>query len=184
MLVWGGTNGTALNSGGSYDPFNDSWTPTSVGLNVPTARSEHTAVWTGNEMIIWGGSLSGGRALADGSRYAPLSNSWSAIKPDLFKGTTLPALRGHVAVWTGSEMVVWGGNSGKSFTNIGARYEPSTGAWTSTSTINAPRPRAEASAVWTGTEMIVWGGTNSYGDLDSGGRYCASGVTRDFATPE
>ena len=25
------------------------------GVNAPTARSLHTAVWTGTEMIVWGG---------------------------------------------------------------------------------------------------------------------------------
>src|SRR5205823_4236246 len=33
----------------------DMWTPTSINL-APTARQSHTAVWTGSEMIIWGGT--------------------------------------------------------------------------------------------------------------------------------
>src|ERR1051325_7134452 len=32
----------------------DTWTPTSV-TNAPSARSLHKAVWTGTEMIVWGG---------------------------------------------------------------------------------------------------------------------------------
>ena len=32
----------------------DTWTPTST-TNAPGARSNHTAVWTGSEMIVWGG---------------------------------------------------------------------------------------------------------------------------------
>ena len=38
-------------SGGCTD---DTWTPTSM-TNVPAERSGHTAVWTGSEMIVWGG---------------------------------------------------------------------------------------------------------------------------------
>src|SRR5262249_9208551 len=38
-------------SGGCID---DSWTATST-TNEPSARSSHTAVWTGSEMIVWGG---------------------------------------------------------------------------------------------------------------------------------
>src|SRR5207253_1493057 len=34
----------------------DTWTATNT-TNAPTARSEHTAVWTGSEMIVWGGSI-------------------------------------------------------------------------------------------------------------------------------
>ena len=38
-------------SGGCID---DTWTPTTL-TNAPSARDEHTAVWTGSEMIVWGG---------------------------------------------------------------------------------------------------------------------------------
>src|SRR5207248_368256 len=34
---------------------NDTWTPTST-TNVPAVRSALAAVWTGSEMIVWGGS--------------------------------------------------------------------------------------------------------------------------------
>ena len=56
MIVWGGEgNGrNALNTGGRYDPGTDSWIATST-TNAPAAREGHTAVWTGNEMIVWGG---------------------------------------------------------------------------------------------------------------------------------
>src|SRR6185437_6648757 len=38
---------------------NNTWTATST-VNAPSERDSHTAVWTGSEMIIWGGSgLSG-----------------------------------------------------------------------------------------------------------------------------
>jgi hypothetical protein len=61
----------------------------------------------------------------------------------------------HTAVWTGVEMIVWGGGGGS---NTGGRYNPSTDSWTATSTTNAPEGRSNHTAVWTGTEMIVWGG--------------------------
>ena len=44
-----------LNTGGRYNPSTDSWTATST-TNAPAARVDHTAVWTGSEMIVWGGS--------------------------------------------------------------------------------------------------------------------------------
>ena len=43
----------------------------------------------------------------------------------------------HTAVWTGSEMIVWGGVFG-GVLNTGGRYNPSTDSWTATSTTNAP----------------------------------------------
>ena len=61
MIVWGGTPdaaGNVFDTGGRYDPSTNSWTATSTA-NVPTARSNHTAVWTGSEMIVWGGYTRG-----------------------------------------------------------------------------------------------------------------------------
>jgi hypothetical protein len=78
----------------------------------------------------------------------------------------------HTAVWTGNEMIIWGGGFGYPFTayNSGGRYTPSTGAWTATSTANAPSPRGWHTAVWTGNEMIVWGGSQGLGSaFNTGG---------------
>ena len=61
-------------------------------------------------------------------------------------------------MWTGSEMIVWGGNNDSGFLNTGGRYNPSSDSWTTTSTNNAPDARDGHTAVWTGSEMIVWGG--------------------------
>src|SRR5438309_1390184 len=65
------------------------------------------------------------------------------------------------AVWTGSEMIVWGGAYGEFGTDTGGRYNLATDSWTPTSTANAPSGRQGHTAVWTGNEMIVWGGTDN-----------------------
>jgi hypothetical protein len=77
----------------------------------------------------------------------------------------------HTAVWTGSEMIVWGGFGSAGLLNTGGRYNPSTDSWTATSTVNAPSVRYLHTAVWTGSEMIVWGGIdqNTF-DLNTGGK--------------
>ena len=78
---------------------------------------------------------------------------------------------GHTAVWTGTEMIVWGGSSNMAL-NTGGRYNPSTDSWIKTSTTNAPTARTAHTAVWTGSEMIAWGGIdNSFNILNSGGKY-------------
>jgi hypothetical protein len=94
---------------------------------------------------------------------------------DMWTPTTLtnaPSARdSHAAVWTGSEMIVWGGSAGPGVNfNSGGRYNPSTDSWTATSTTNAPSPRLSQTAVWAGSEMILWGGTSD----STGGRYCAA----------
>src|SRR5439155_12119781 len=52
-------------SGGCTD---DTWTPTTL-TNAPSARYQHTAVWTGSEMIVWGGL--NGDGLNTGGRDKP-----------------------------------------------------------------------------------------------------------------
>src|SRR5262249_57182157 len=137
--------------------------------NAPSARDSHSAVWSGSEMIIWGG-------VGDtGGRYNPATDSWTATST-----TNDPSARYlHTAVWTGSEMIVWGGSDGSGLTNTGGRYCAQAGAptptptptatgtptpctsetWTDTSRTNAPTAREYHTAVWTGSEMIVWGGS-------------------------
>jgi N-acetylneuraminic acid mutarotase len=146
-------------SGGCID---DTWTATST-VNAPEDRWLHTAVWTGSEMIVWGGTPDGSNFLNTGGKYNPSTDSWTATSI-----TNAPIAReSHTAVWTGSEMIVWGGYN-RSELNTGGRYNPSTDSWTATSTTNAPGARYLHTAVWAGSEMIVWGGV---GLFNTGGRY-------------
>ncbi len=169
MIVWGGgydgPNFSPLNTGGRYNPGADSWIATST-TNVPAARGSHTAVWTGNTMVVWGGF--GTRYLNTGGRYNPDTDSWIATSR-----TNAPSSREyHTAVWAESEMIIWGGFDGSSQVNTGGRYDPDTDSWIPTSVTDAPQERELHTAVWSGTEMIVWGGYNggpSY--FNTGGRY-------------
>ena len=149
------------------------WTPLASD-NAPSARVRHTAVWTGNEMIVWGGRPAPGEVTDTGARYDPETNSWAPV-------TTFgaPAPRhSHTAVWTGSEMIVWGGFGASGYETTGARYNPVNDTWTAISTSGAPGGRTFHSAVWTGTEMLVWGGINNTSPLSSGARYALGADTR------
>jgi N-acetylneuraminic acid mutarotase len=147
-------------SGGCVD---DSWVAT-ITISAPSARGLHTAVWTGSEMIVWGGYPN----LNTGGKYNPATDRWTATNT-----TNAPSGRYyHTAVWTGSEMIIWGGSSTTPFgANTGGRYNPGTDNWTATTTANAPSARNNHTAVWTGTEMIVWGGLSGNNYLNTGGRY-------------
>src|SRR5437667_239686 len=46
----------------------DTWTATTT-TNAPSARSYPTAIWTGSEMIVWGGRASVGNDLNTGGKY-------------------------------------------------------------------------------------------------------------------
>ena len=170
MIVWGGDGpGAPLNTGGRYDPATDNWTAT-ITTNAPSARYSHTAVWTGSEMIVWGGAgnCTGG-VCNTGGLYNPITNSWTATST-----ANAPSARlVHTAVWTGSEMIIWGGTDFINAFNTGGRYDPITDTWNPTSTASAPAQRYQHTAVWTGNEMIVWGGTDNgvSSFFNSGGRY-------------
>src|SRR5437867_10715204 len=103
MVVWGGLyyDGSYhyVNTGGRYNPSTDSWTATST-TSAPAGRYEHTAVWTGSGMIVWGGF--NGSYLNTAGRYNPATDSWTATTT-----TSAPAGRyEHTAVRTGSQMIV------------------------------------------------------------------------------
>jgi hypothetical protein len=174
MIVWGGNFYGfygPLDTGGRYNPMTDGWTPTSTGAGAASARYAHTAVWTGSEMIVWGGfDESGNFYLNTGGRYTPATDSWTATST----GAGLPTgRRGHTAVWSGSEMIVWGGTHHNGpYLNTGARYAPGTNSWAPTSTgTGLPAVRGFHSAVWTGSRMIIWGGYDGVNALDTGGLY-------------
>jgi len=125
MVVWGGYfydgSDHELNTGGRYDPAADSWTPTST-TGAPSARSYHTAVWTGSLMTIWGSNFYDGSNyyyLNTGGQYDPATDSWTPTST-----TGAPSARaGHTAVWTGSLMVIWGGYDGGAYLDTGATYD-------------------------------------------------------------
>src|SRR5262249_54255867 len=103
----------------------DNWGATTTA-NVPDARIDHTVVWTGSEMIVWGGLFyaNGWQYLNTGSKYNPSTDTWTTTST-----TDAPTSReNHTAVWTGSEMIVWGGDSydgsNGHFWNTGGKYNP------------------------------------------------------------
>jgi N-acetylneuraminic acid mutarotase len=102
-------------------------------------------VWTGSELIVWGGFGPPFAVFDTGGKYNPETDSWSATNT-----TDAPTPRAqHTAVWTGSEMIVWGGQAPNSYFNTGGRYNPGADNWTARSTVNAPTGREEHMAVWT-----------------------------------
>jgi N-acetylneuraminic acid mutarotase len=163
MILWGGYDldlAQYFNTGAIYDPATDSWTSTSL-TNAPTPRGLHSAVWTGQEMIIWGT-----QDPEPGGRYDPVTGSWTPVSV-----SGAPSDRtGHSAAWTGEEMIVWGGNVDGVLVNTGGRYEPVADAWSPMSTVDAPTPRYQHTTVWADGLFVVWGGYND-DYLQSGSRY-------------
>ncbi|HUR22859.1 MAG TPA: hypothetical protein VMZ73_03200 [Acidimicrobiales bacterium] len=159
MLVWGGAGDLPrpphFADGAAFDPTTNRW------RRLPQApllrRADHSAVWTGREMVVWGGGEIAGRITyyADGAAYDPSSRSWRPVTP-----SPLVARSGHTAVWSGTQMIVWGGRAQDGPTADGASWDPATGAW-SALPVAPLAPRAQHTAVWSGTEMLAWGGAGA-----------------------
>ena len=50
----GALDRVAWNTGGRYNPKTDTWKPIST-TGEPEARAEPLFVWTGKELLVWGG---------------------------------------------------------------------------------------------------------------------------------
>ena len=176
MVVWGGAveGGAAVADGASYDPGANTWAP--LPPAPLEARTAHRTVSSAHRMLVWGGSSNveeGGKFFADGAIYSPATNSWAPMAP--FPETTQPAARDSFSsVWTGTHMLVWGGTGREEACRPcqhgdGAAYELSTDSWT----LMSPSPlsaRGSHRAVWTGREMVVWGGFSTT-ELNDGAAY-------------
>ncbi|NOY54816.1 MAG: hypothetical protein GXP34_02400 [Actinobacteria bacterium] len=145
-------------TGDIFDPATGVWRPMAA---APEARSQPAAVWTGSRLLIWGGDRTVGDTQSfdmanDGFAYDPASDSWSAIPPAPIEGRSY-----MFNVWTGAELIVWGGMVERSgdlqvATDDGAAYDPATGTWRvlASSPLGAKSPGV---GVWTGHEMIIGG---------------------------
>ena len=115
MVVWGGFDGGAnLDSGGVLDPAaatGGTWTPiTETG--APAGRQRLVGVWTGSQMMVWGGC--GGDSCfttyGDGGFWTPGANggTWTAVP----EGKITTGRINATGVWTGKQVIVWGGKAG------------------------------------------------------------------------
>lgn len=155
LFVFGGDDGAAA-LGDGYVLVDGAWTAIS-SAGAPSPRDESLAVWTGSEILVWGGIDR--TPLGDGAAYDPATDTWRALPTE-----NAPSARGHCAgAWTGDELVVWGGDSTGHALSDGAAYDPIADRWRALATPGAPTARLGAFAAWTGSAVVVWGGVASDG---------------------
>ena len=113
------------------------------------------AVWTGREMIIWGGVSRQDTVtpVAEGAAYDPATDAWRTIAP---APPGVLGVVGTAAAWTGRIAVFWAGNSPDG-PAAGAAYDPVADSWQRLP--DGPLgPREGYTSVWTGTELLIVGG--------------------------
>jgi hypothetical protein len=202
LLIWGGcTTGdgceTRLNDGGIYDPANDRWTSIKSSSDSPAPRVHHSVVWTGSELIIWGGHPSNAQSstiatpLKDGGIYNPKNGQWRAIRSDL---PNTPLARGyHTAIWTGetgnsetsNKMLLLGGclqeiaDACSKIFDDGALFDPKTMTWKKLVTSGQPYV-----ARHNGTHLFVPSQSKVYifGGFDSNSNVIAAAQFLDLKT--
>lgn len=145
-----------------------------------SGRIAPAAVWTGTEMLIWSGSAlatpSGEIPLADGAAFNPTTGMWRTIATAPIEGRSYPA-----AIWTGTEMIVWGGSSNGQTLAGGAAYDPAADTWRTLPA--APIDSAmKSTALWTGDEVIVLGGMRTVSP--GGAEAIADGAAYNPATDQ
>jgi hypothetical protein len=131
-------------------------------------RSRPTVTWTGQELVVWGGAGRRGanlRVHADGAGYDARTGRWGRLP--LATEAQLPDDDGAATVWTGHEVLIWGGmtitdpvnNPNLGRPADGLAYDPARRTWRKL----AARPPAlkslgvDTRAVWTGRELLVTG---------------------------
>jgi hypothetical protein len=165
LIIWGGkpwTVGQPLtNTGAVYDIATDTWTAMSTA-GAPEARANHTATWCSStgRMVVWGGYSQAGIRLNTGGIYDPVTNTWTGAT----SLTGAPAAReNHTATWTGTAMIIFGGNLGTTVLNTGAIYNPGANTWTTISAVGAPNVRNHGVS-WGAGKLFVAGGSSN--DVD------------------
>jgi hypothetical protein len=156
--VWTGTEAIFLDvatdgrpGGVAYDPASATWRPISVAP-IP-ARHPAVLVWTGAEVIVWGGGRPAGDAPKRGAAYDPEADTWRRI------ANAPIGLNRASGMWTGDEMIVFGSlldrrNRAATKFSVGAAYQPAADEWRKLPRSNLS-PQA-TSAAWLGGRVVAW----------------------------
>ena len=141
----------------------------SLGMvNAPSGTQMHTAQWTGDTMIIVGGTADNTLSqMNTATSYDPRTGVWTDLaSPAWFQQRVQAA-----SVWTGEEIFIWGGfkTSSQNTTWLfdGALYNPKTKVWKPVAKPEGWYPKAQISitdpwqtVMWTGDKAIVYGGVD------------------------
>jgi hypothetical protein len=156
MMVWGGEPGPDSDGGqvlsdgldgARFEPGSARWGE--IPAAPIAARAGHLAVWSGSEMLVWGGKSVAGRSLLDGAAYDPVSDRWRRLSDSPLRGQG-----DTVGAWTGNSwLIIHGfGNVGRGSAQV-ATYEPAIDRWREIGELTVPP--GSAAMAWTGSEALV-----------------------------
>ncbi|WP_028647331.1 kelch repeat-containing protein [Nocardiopsis sp. CNT312] len=142
----------------------DPWGVEIVEEGLPSApldpRGEHSLLWSGEELLVWGGDGPGRgqhNSFADGAAYDPDTGTWRMLAESGLEPRTR-----HTAVMAGDRMLVWGGftatydETDAMTARDGALYDPESDTWEPIA--DAPEARDLARAAVVGDHVVFGGG--------------------------
>ena len=141
LLIVGAASGKG--AGMAYNPATNTWRrlPSTPGP-AETMEGGYTAVWAGRELL--------GGGLGLDAAYNPATNRWRPLGE--WRGN-----RNGVVVWTGRQVLTWGGGCCDDYGASGSAYTPETDSWERLP--QAPLAGRYTTGAWTGRELIIVGGT-------------------------
>lgn len=181
MMLVGGRNGTStdLKSSAIYSPL-DGWIATADVLQAAQFAGGVAMTANGRLYRLPDASAVSGAAYLE-EYVPPTATRVTDLRRRWLAGSQLsaPTARAYAATaFTGSEVLVWGGENGGGPLDTGGAYDPISDSWRALPTSNAPTARLLASHCWTGRYWLVWGGHNGgpggSGFQDTGKRYDAA----------
>ncbi|MGZ4305226.1 MAG: hypothetical protein ACXVEW_06405 [Solirubrobacteraceae bacterium] len=158
MIVWGGVTRSARgqaaprSDGAAYNPATRKWRRIASAPSGVVGGGGPAAAWTGRQMVVWASNSPDGPT--GGGLYDPRSNTWRRLA----KGP-LGVREQYASVWTGSELLIFGGHGGDTFaTPTAAALDPRTGAWRRLKALDSIIGLGTVNgALWNGREAFVSG---------------------------
>ncbi len=159
VLCAAGGNSGLLSSSELYVPSTGAWAPTG---DLVTARYWHSAtLLTNGTVLVAGGAINDDPAYSSAELYDPGAGTWTLT------GSLNTARQNHTAtLLPNGQVLVAGGSVGGgpngAYLSSAELYDPATGLWTTTGSLNTPRGYHTATLLPNG-DVLVAGGVNNSG---------------------
>jgi N-acetylneuraminic acid mutarotase len=167
LFVWGGQSREgALSDGAVYNPEKEIWANLVADNSGPSARAGHTALMVNHRLVIWGGK-GNNEATGDGFMFVidrdttDFEKSGQEVKGEWVKlsASGAPSARfDHSVEWTGTEMLIFGGETILGVSNTGFAYDILKDSWRSLTTKGGVTARTKHTSEWTGSQLVIFGG--------------------------
>jgi hypothetical protein len=171
LVYWGGAGHPPVRAhadGAALDPGTNRWAtlpPAPEGQQWQLEGDSGVAVWTGGEVLVWGGmtipdpvAAPNVATLADGVAYDPARRTWRRLPrpPQQLRWASL----NQWVLWTGRELMVGGVEQGPGGGTRAGAYDPATNHWRllprSPRLTGGPDHLQARTAMWAGTRLLVW----------------------------